>query len=76
MGLLESVREELKAQGQYGGAERKPRKARAKVNPEIVKAIRELYAEGVSGMVLAKKFNLSPAGAYDIISRKHWKWVA
>jgi hypothetical protein len=48
----------------------------AKVTPEIVRQIREQYANGAAMEMIGQRFSLSLAGVFNIVRRKYWKDVA
>lgn len=48
---------------------------RAKLNEEVVKQIRDLYARGVSQTDLALQFNMSRPAICQIVHRTRWKHV-
>ena len=47
----------------------------AKVNPEIVRAIRKEHAQGVRQVVLAKKYGLAQPNISKIVRRLAWTFV-
>ena len=46
---------------------------RAKVTNEEVRAIRRLYAEGISGPELSRRYGLGKTSTYRIIRRQSWR---
>ena len=49
---------------------------KVKLNPEMVREIRERHAAGVSGRALAMEFGVSAATVSHVVNRKIWKDVA
>lgn len=49
---------------------------KVKLNPELVREIRERHAAGVSGRALALEFGVSAATVSHVVRRKIWKDVA
>lgn len=48
---------------------------RAKVNPDIVRAIRKESAQGMTQVALAKKYGIAQPNISKIIRRISWKFV-
>lgn len=48
---------------------------RAKLKDYQVLEIRKKYSEGDTGMDLAKEYNMSYAGIWEIVQRKNWKHI-
>jgi len=53
------------------------RHASAKLNDDLVREIREIYARGgISTRALAGKYGVGYGVIYGIVTRKYWKHVA
>ncbi len=48
---------------------------RAKLSESQVLLIRKQYSKGISGIKIAKEYNMNASTIYDIINRTHWKYV-